>query len=454
MSPALAILLALGAMLIGAICSTLHQALRDLSHKRLDELVRAGISEAVFRRLDRILDDPVGHAMAIAVPRVVCNIAAAVLAAFATAGLRHPGTPAMTPTDVVVGGSFAVLIIWLLGLAAPLALAEHLGERLVLSNTILLRAVHGAATPLRWALGLFDEAIRRLAGRQERTDAEEIQEELLDVVSEGERGGQLDEAERDMIEAVVRFRQIDVERIMTPRTEMDAMEYTDDLNAVKAGVLELGRSRIPVYRETLDNVVGVLYAKDLLHYLARLAPGEDNGFALDALLREPTVVPESKNVRELLTELVARGVHMAIIADEYGGTSGLVTMEDIIEEVFGEIRDEYEAEREDDSPSVELEEAAAIADARVAIHELNHALRSRNLSLPESEEYDTLGGFVVTELGRIPAAGESLRTEMGVLLTVLEADPMRVIKVRIEPCSVDEDATVDLAPAESAESAE
>lgn len=442
MTPAIALLLASLTMLIGAICATLHQALRDISQTRIDELVRQGIPPAKQASLDKILDDPVGHALAIAVPRVACNVAAAVLAAIAIAGLR-PVTGddeflAMRATDLVIGGAGAVLVIWLVGLAIPLALAEHLGERLVLSATALLRTAHWLASPLRWMLGLFDEATRRLAGVQLRTDAEEIHEELLDVVSEGERGGQLDEAERDMIAAIVRFRQIDAERIMTPRTQVDAIEYSDDLDEIKTKMLEIGRSRIPVYRESLDNVVGIVYAKDLLHYLASATVESIKSFSLAALLREPTIVPEGKNVRDLLGELVAKGVHMAIVADEYGGTSGLVTMEDIVEEVFGEIRDEYEDAEEDEGPAVVVEESSANADARTAIHELNAALRPLSLSLPENEEYDTLGGFVVTELGRIPAEGETLRTEPGILLTVLEADAMRVIRVRIEPCSMDE----------------
>lgn len=446
MSPAASLLLSVGAVVVGAVCATLHQALRDLSQTRIDDLVRGGISPSKQRSLDAILDDPVGHAMAIAIPRVACNIAAAILAGYAFAGWTASGdTPvsSLSVQQLIGGGAFSVALIWMVGLAIPLALAEHLGERLVLLATGLLRLSHTLAGPLRWMLGLFDEATRRLAGVEQRTDAEEIHEELLDVVSEGERGGQLDESERDMIEAVVRFRQIDAERIMTPRTQIDAIEYSDDLISIKKSMLEIGRSRIPVFRDSLDTVVGILYAKDLLHYLASTKPESFSGFTLSALLRDATFVPETKNVRDLLAELVNKGVHMAIVADEYGGTSGLVTMEDIIEEVFGEIRDEYEDAEAEQDQAITLEEMSANADARTAIHELNAALRPLNLLIPENEEYDTLGGFVVTELGRIPAEGETLRVEPGILLTVLEADQMRVIRVRIEPCSMDEPAEAE-----------
>jgi CBS domain containing-hemolysin-like protein len=259
-----------------------------------------------------------------------------------------------------------------------------------------------------------------------------LEAELLDVVEEHEFEGDIDESEREMLEAVVSFRRLTVEEVMTPRTDIQAIEYTDDLEKVKKLVDDRGHSRIPVYEENLDKIVGILYAKDLLRWIIhRSDSGAQKPFVLREILREAMFVPETKTVRELLTELLARQVHIALVADEYGGTSGLVTIEDIIEEIFGEILDEYE-EPEDVHGAVMLDEAARAAeiDARVRIDEANDELEAVELELPESDDYDTVGGFVVSTLGRIPAAGESLRAG-AVLVEVLEAEPTRVVRVRV-----------------------
>lgn len=442
MTPAGWISIAMVLVVLAGVMNTMHQSLRDLSRKRIEDLVsgRGGERGAA---LEAVLDDPVGHALAAAAPRMLFEAGAVACLTLAVAGLRHTG--ALTLVDLAIGGGAAVVGLWLVALALPLALSEHVGERVVIATARMLRLLHAIAFPVRRVLGLFDEITRRLAGEGIRSEAEELRDDLLDVVTEGELGGQLDESERGLIEAAIRFREIDAERIMTPRTEILALEYTDDLEAVKAGAVEIGHSRIPVYRESLDRVEGILYAKDLLAYLSN-TPSEDRGrFELRTLLRDATFVPEAKSVRDLLSELIAKGVHMALVADEYGGTSGLVTMEDIIEEAFGEIRDEYDEEELEAPPPVTIDETTgkAEAEAKVTIHELNIALRVLNLELPESEEYDTVGGLVVTELGRIPEAGESVRLEKGILITVLDAEPRRVLRVRIEPCSIDDGTTTE-----------
>ncbi|MEO0511555.1 MAG: hemolysin family protein [Planctomycetota bacterium] len=438
-------------VVVGGLFGAVHHSLRDLSRKRIEDLVSSrngsGPDALVRSGLDEVLSDPVGHALAAALPRLACESGAAVLGVFAVAALRAGGLagvggavdagagPAglyVTVVDAAVGSGLMLGLGWVLTLALPLAISEHVGERLVLATVPLLRVLHTLAWPVRQVLGLFDEMVRRLAGEAEMSEAEELREDLLDVVTEGELGGQLDDAERGLIEAAVRFREIDAERIMTPRTEIMAIEYTDDLEAVKARVVEIGHSRIPVYRESLDGVAGVLYAKDLLGYLAREDAGA--GFELSELLREAVFVPESKSVRDLLSELIAKGVHLAMVADEYGGTSGLVTMEDIIEEAFGEIRDEYDEDELEAPPLIEIDASGerADAEAKVTIHEANAALRSLGLELPESEEYDTVGGLVVTELGRIPEAGERVELDGGVLISVLESESTRVLRARIE----------------------
>jgi CBS domain containing-hemolysin-like protein len=242
-----------------------------------------------------------------------------------------------------------------------------------------------------------------------------------------------------MLEAVVEFRSTSVEQIMSPRTEIDALLYTDDLKEVMKFVDEHGHSRIPVYREDLDHIEGILYAKDLLRWIVN--HGQDNEpFVLSKVLRDPTFVPETKTVRELLAQLLAAQVHIAIILDEYGGNSGLVTMEDIVEEIFGEIQDEYE-EPDDPAGSVQLDTTAKAAtiDARTEIDDANDELENIGIELPESDDYDTVSGFVNTTLGRIPETGEEIELP-AMRIEILEAEPTRVVRVRITRV-LDEDAS-------------
>lgn len=422
--------IALLALFIGALCSTLHQSLRSFSRSRFDQLL-GGSSEGLRARAVKILEDRTGHASSIALPRVLANIVFALsVLAWVSRLKEHPDSIAFTRSDLAIAAVIATPLLWLIGYVLPLSVATHAGERMVLICSPLIRGAHLATAPVRKVLAGMDEAVRRLAGAEVSNGHESINAELLSMVEISEAEGQLDEAERDMIEGVVSFRTMSVERIMTPRTEIEAIELTDDLDKVRSLVQECGHSRIPVYRENLDDIVGILYAKDLLHWLGESKPGSP--FKLEKVVRKALFVPEQKAIRELLAELVTHKVHLAMVADEYGGTSGLVTIEDIIEEVFGDIRDEYDDEEEDEpSISVDLNERTADADASLRVDDANDELEALNVVIPESDEYDTLGGFVVTTLGHIPEVGETIPLE-GVNVRVTESSPSRVLRVVIE----------------------
>jgi CBS domain containing-hemolysin-like protein len=338
----------------------------------------------------------------------------------------------------VLGAVVAALLLWVCSVVIPMSIARHAGERLVHMWAGLIRAVYVVEVPIAPVARSLDSVVWRLTGRR-RDDAGEIEVELRSVIDEGQRGGKIDRVEREMLESVVEFRSTTVEQIMTPRTEIEALEYTNDLGKVTAMIREVGHSRIPVYEDDLDHIVGMFYVKDLMKWLAgetggtRCAgAGGGRGFELKSILRPAIFVPETKTVRELLRELMQKNVHIAMVADEFGGTAGLVTIEDIIEEVFGEIQDEYEpAKGQIARAAINVEDRAADLDARAYLYDINEALRPLGVSLPESGDYDTLGGFVITTLGRIPAKGESFRHER-VLLNVLEASPTRVLKVRLK----------------------
>jgi putative hemolysin len=429
------LILAVVALVASGVCSALHLALRSLVRTRLAELAEE-TSPAQQRRVGRILADVDGHCVAIGLPRIVSTLLVAVGMLF---WIAHPGLDAEgnsvptapTPLHVSLAVLVSAVLLWLFAFVVPSSVANHVGEKLLLRLSWLVRAIYLVMRPLDGLSRLVDEIVKRLAKVSAETEAEVLEAELLSVVEEGRAEGQFDEAEQDMIEAVFEFRSTSVEEIMTPRTEVDALQYTDDIDQVKAFVRDGGHSRIPVYRDNLDHIAGVLYAKDLLRWMS--TGDASRPFSLQSILRPAVFVPETKTVRELMAELLTEKVHIALVIDEYGGTAGLVTFEDIVEEIFGEIQDEYE-DAEEQRPEVVLDESerSATIDARMHVDDANDGLEPIRLEIPEHEDYDTVGGFVTVHLGRIPRAGESF-VAGPLAVEVLDAEPTRVVRVRISP---------------------
>ncbi len=333
------------------------------------------------------------------------------------------------PTWVRYAGSFvaAWALALVFGMAIPGAWARYTGESLLAALLPVLHGLRVAMSPLVAFLRLFDGLVRRLAGvplQTAQSQAAELEREILNVVSEGEIQGAVDEEEKEMIESVIDLRDTPVEAIMTPRTDMVAADKNITLSGLKGLIAESGHSRIPVYEETVDTVLGVLYAKDLL----RLDP--DQPFEATKVMRSAIFIPETKLLRDLLHQFQEQKVHLAVVLDEYGGTAGLITIEDILEELVGEIVDEYESEepvaiRRIDENTVEV-------DARMRIEDLNDELR---LELPEDQDYETIGGFVFSTLGRIPKVGEACEHE-NVGIQVIGAEPRRITRLRLQITAV------------------
>ncbi len=438
-------------LVLGCLVSSLHYALQDFSRVKMQELVdRLGGEKSV----EAVLSDVDGQSLATGALRAILNIVitVCVLLLFGVFHVEQALTEAgVAPTVtvrfgfMVAAGGVAFVLIYIFSLVLPMSVAEHAGERLIHACSGFLRLVHFLAWPMR-AASIVDVAVKRLAGVEHVSDAEELEDEILSAVSEGEREGNLGETQREMIEAVVDLRSSTVEDVMTPRTEIEGFELTDDLEYIRKFIENAGHSRIPVYSGDLDHIVGILYAKDLLRMLGR----DPKEFKLKPILRRPVWVPETKPLIELLYELRARKVHMAIVLDEYGGTTGLVTFEDILEEIVGEIQDEYE-QHDEALPDITVltEENAAEVEARAYIEDANKALEPIGIEIPEGEEYDTVGGWVLAMLGHIPIKGESFVSD-GVEVTVLEAEPTRVTRVRIEsrPAQLEDDARDDVEPLE------
>jgi CBS domain containing-hemolysin-like protein len=326
---------------------------------------------------------------------------------------------------LVYGVSFLVagILVSIFAVAIPVSWARYRRESLLAWSIPLLTVVLIVLMPLIKVLHLFDPIVRRISGVDlaPREDTE-LSEEVLSVVEGSDSGSEVDEAQKEMLEAVFDLPSTTAGEIMTPRTDVVGIDVSATPEEVKQTIMRFGHSRIPVYDQSLDNIVGILYAKDLIQFV-----GDGNDFDLRSVLREAFLVPESKSVRELLAEFKARKVHIAMVLDEYGGTAGLVTIEDIIEEIVGDIQDEYELKEE--GPYVHrLDERTIEVDARMRIDDLNDEI---DLQIPEGEDYDTVGGFVICTLGHIPATGEWF--EQGVFrLTVTGAERTKVTRVRVE----------------------
>jgi putative hemolysin len=398
-------------------CSSLNLALVQASRAGLEEeLESRDLGSRGKWLLERLME--ASHAVAFfrTVGRV--SIFALVLVAFEGFGDAARITlPGLAGTALV-----SVVLIWLFTSVLSSAIARHATYTVIATGLPLLRAMMLVVGPLLAAVGFIDEVVRRLSGANLRED--ETEEELLHSIEDHKREGEIDPVAATLLQRAVVFGQTTVASVMTPRTDIEAIELSDDLDTVRERIAGIAHSRIPVFEESLDSIKGILHVRDLVGYFGRSA----DGLQLGAILREPLRVPETKLVGELLRDFQASEVHMAIVVDEYGGTSGICTIEDVLEEIVGEIHDEHEPHDEQPPVMVRLEPNRYEAEGRVPITEINERL---GLSLPEDGDFDTIAGFLLDRFGRVPAKGE--RDEIPeAVFEILSAGPTRIDKVRIE----------------------
>ena len=337
---------------------------------------------------------------------------------------------------VLAGGKhdWQTFSVWIAGwlLAVEIlgrALGTSFAEPIVLWGGGVAKVLLAPLWPLGKLVYVGATAIDRLRGKTRPVnELEEIEEEILSIVAEGTTDGVLERTEGEMIESVLNLRDADVAEIMTPRTEMISIPSSAGLEEAIQIAREAGHSRVPVFEENRDNIVGIFYVKDILHHWGKKPPPK-----LAKILRKPHFIPETRKVSGLLEELKRAKVHIAVVLDEYGGTAGLVTVEDIVEEIVGEITDEFDRKKE---PSWRwVRDGVVEADARVHIDEVSEAF---DVELPETEDYDTVGGLVISLLGHIPQKGEKARTS-GLEFEVTDADARRVKLVRARRVREDED---------------
>lgn len=425
MSPMLIGLLILIASLASLWFSTLTYSLRELSEPRLEAYLRATRKTKFLRT---ILDNQGDLIFITAIGRLFSNLA--IFIGFLELigdtgwdkGLQYAAAIAVTIT-----------VTLFCSVAVPHALAKYAGSGLVGFFAGLLDLMRVIALPGTKLMHAVDNIVRRATKASDEPQEEHIEEEILSVVKEGEREGVVDKGERQMIEAVIRFGDTTVNQVMTARPEMIGIEASATLQEVKSLLEENGLSRMPVYEGSLDKIIGVVYARDLLVYVGD-APQQ---FDLRKNIRPAFFIPETRNLRDVLEDFRQRKIHMGIVLDEYGGTIGLVTIEDVLEELVGDISDEHEPVTQ--AVLRKVAERSWEADARAYVSDLNRQLA---LTIPEDEGYDTLGGFITSSMGEIPQKGEVFVAPFATF-TVLDAEPQKVNRVRIDlvaqPAKADSD---------------
>jgi CBS domain containing-hemolysin-like protein len=398
---------------LSALQLALLQASRSALERKLDEIGRLERRKWILEQLDRA-----GHAVALfrTTGRVVCFT----LILLCYTGVGQEATITLGELGFSMGTS--VLVLWFFTSVVSSAIARYAAHGLIAASVPFIRLAMILTAPLLAVVDVVDEAVRRLSGADD-DDADEVEEDLLLTIEDSQKEGELDPLSAQMLENVVEFRSTTVSSVMTPRTNVIGLEYTDDLDQIRAFLAEAGHSRIPVFDESLDRIIGVLYVKDLVRYL-----GTDvHDFQLRPLLRDPIRVPESKPVRELLLDFQRSEVHMAIVIDEYGGTAGLATIEDVLEEIVGEINDEHDADADAEPELVPMGEGAWQVPGRYRVDELNAHLE---LGLPEEDDYDTVAGFLLARFGHIPQVGERI-DEAGWRLEVTAATSTQVTMVKV-----------------------
>jgi putative hemolysin len=442
-------------ILVGGFFAASEIALITVKRHRLSQLADDGNRAA--RTAQRLTEDPSRFLATIQIAITFLGFLAGAVGAVAFSdalGDLLEGIPGIDPgTADTIAFVVVTLVIALasivIGELVPKTLALNFPERLALSVAGPISFIQELLRPIVWFVTRISAVLVRLLGGKEKPQGGYLStEELKLLVETGSEQGGIEEEEKEMIHGVIELGDKVVHEVMVPRIGIRAINVEDPLDEVLEMIVRAGHSRLPVFDESLDNIVGILYAKDLLPYLR----GNDrtNGtIDIRTLVRPPVYVPESKPVDDLLHEMQVQKRHIAIVVDEYGGTAGLVTLEDVVEEIVGEIQDEYDTEE----PMVEDlstdEELAYRLDGRVSMDDLRDLFDLSDDDEPDEEAYDTVGGFVVHRVGRIPLPGAEVQFREEVRIMVEGAEPRRVAKVIVSRPRREEDGNGAEEPVET-----
>lgn len=411
-----------GSALALALTAGAETALERANAARIQALARKGNAAAL--RIVGAVERPVDPLGPLTVARVLA--AAGLVSACAYVGATQLGVAGAAWIGLAGGGAAALLQMTVGTLAA------RRPEYSVLQLHRVIVAVRRLFAVPAWALGVPARLIAAPLEAMAPGAGDDEDEDLIALLEREEARGEVEEEERRMIRGIIGLEDKTAREVMVPRIDIVATEAEASVAEAARLATERGFSRIPAHGESIDDIAGIAYAKDLLEAL--ITGREDS--PLRALLRDPVFIPESKRADQLLTEMRANRTHLAIVVDEYGGTAGLITIEDLIEEIVGEIEDEYDVA----APALEqISEDEVLLDASMPADVLDDLFGYA----AESEDFDTIGGFVIHELGRLPAVGDEVRVD-GLRLRVLSMSGRRLRRLRVarETSGAREGATV------------
>lgn len=418
-------------ILCNAFFSASEMAIISMNDKKMKKMAEEGHKRA--KTLISLTREP---SKFLATIQVGVTLSGFLASAFAAGTIASRLTSSLMEYGVTVDedviSTISVLIITLLlsfitlvfGELVPKKISVQKPEVIAMFAAFPLRIISVITYPFVKLLSLATNMIITLVGGNPNFKQKDItKEEIRMVVDVGQEKGILKDEEKDMIDNVLEFNTKTAADIMTHRTDIIGIPVTASLEEITKTVIIENYTRIPVYDDTIDNIVGIVHIKDLLPYISKV---KKDKFNLRTILREPFIVPNGKKIDDILKDLQQNYTHMAIVIDEYGGTAGVITMEDLVEEVFGAIRDEYDLKEEMEIE--EVEEGTFLVQGSVSIDQIEEIFKVRL----HNNEYDTVGGFITGHIGRILNIGEAPSIEVnGIVFQVEEVDERRITKIRV-----------------------
>lgn len=435
------LILSLLLLLCNAFCAAAESAVLNFSESQLRRIADDGSRKAA-RVLEK-LKDPTRLAEILHIGGGVTNLLVSLLAAIGILphilSLLCTVWPALSVRLEVTGLVVTVLLTYVIayvvltvGELVPGRVGAHRPEAVLLKTFGFWRLYGALSRPAAALFGGTARLLARLFGVDPTAEEAVTEEDILQMMDAGEETGTIEGTQKDMIENIFAFDDISAAEIMTPRTDVAALDVADPVEAALRICMEEGFSRIPLYEQDIDHIIGVLYAKDLLKYVGQLLP---ESLSLRELSHETYFVPGTKRCGELFSEMSEKHLQMAIVVDEYGGVAGIVTMEDLLESIVGSIQDEYDDEEEEvkrtGEDSFEVDGAMSMEEL-CAMWEID----------PPEGEFDTVAGFILDTLERIPSPDEHVQLKYDRLtLTVMAMDDRRIEKVHVQavPASTDEE---------------
>ncbi len=431
------IIILVALIMLNAFFAMSEMAVISLNDNKLRKMVDEGDKKA--KRVAKLTEDSSRFLATIQIGVTLSGFLASAVAADSFAELIVNAFAGVAISPALVRSVSLVVITILLsyftlvfGELAPKRLAMHYPEKIAFKVSGILLFLSKGMKPFVALLAASTNLVVRALGIDPHEEPEEVtEEEIRMMVDVGKQKGVIEESQKDMINNIFEFDDRTVGEVMTHRTEVVSVEIDDTIEDIMDIALNEGYSRIPVYEETIDNIIGIVYVKDLLKFVNQPAP---EGFSIKEYLRPALYVPASNRCKELFVEFKSQKIHMAVAVDEYGGTAGIVTMEDLLEAIVGNIQDEYDEEEEEIS---QIDDNNFTIEGSTSLEEIHQLFE---FELPDEEpDYDTLGGMIMDILGRIPGEDEHPTVTVGnVEFTVEKVEDRRIMSVKARKFEIEE----------------